>query len=106
MDAVGFFDGVCARVLAARCEVCSALGGLFAFEITGEGGGRWTLDFARGSVTRELATNPTLTMQMSDADFGLFVRGALDVERALDEFRLIVSGDLDKLLHLSVIFEP
>ena len=106
VSAARFFDEICVRVLAARRQVCTALGGLYAFEISGAQGGTWTIDFDQAAITPGLADSPTLHMQVTDSDFALFLRGALDVENALDDSRIIVSGDPDKLLHLSVIFEP
>jgi putative sterol carrier protein len=57
--------------LQAKPELAKELNAVIHFDITGEGGGKWTLDATKSSdwVTAGAEGTPKMTVSMSDADF-------------------------------------
>ena len=57
--------------LQAKPELAKDINAVIHFDITGEGGGKWTLDCTKSSdwVTSGTEGTPKMTVSMSDADF-------------------------------------
>src|SRR5688572_17101461 len=77
-----FFEQTCARLLEARPAVARALGGLFAFQISGPMGGTWALDLDRSQLTSEIDRRPRLLICASDTVFEAWLGGRLDFQSA------------------------
>jgi hypothetical protein len=77
------FDSALPALLSTQRARCAQIGGEYGFDIGGEGGGVWTLDFATAKVARGLPKKATLTIAMPASDFEKLLKGQLDVTAAL-----------------------
>jgi hypothetical protein len=108
---VEFFTSICPKTLAVHEAICTKLGGRYAFQLIGEGGGAWTLDFAHArvedGVREDMATaGADLYLEMSSADFTELLKGTLDVDAAAEQGRLRVDGDVSLFSNLIAVLEP
>jgi hypothetical protein len=102
-----FFTSICPKVLELHAGICARLGGRYAFQLFGEGGGAWTLDFPRGRVDDGVQDRSwDLYLEMEAGDFTDLLKGTLDVEAAAGAGRLRVDGDVRLFSNLIAILEP
>jgi alkyl sulfatase BDS1-like metallo-beta-lactamase superfamily hydrolase len=94
------FDKAIPALLAAQRARCAQIGGTYGFDLFGDGGGAWTLDFAAATVTKGIAPKATLTLSLPAADFERMMNGSLDVTEAIKEGRLRIGGDAKRLTDL------
>jgi len=94
------FDSALPALLSAQRARCAQIGGEYGFDIGGEGGGAWTLDFVAATVARGLPKKATLTIAMPASDFEKLLKGQLDVTAALKEGRVRITGDSKRLADL------
>src|SRR5215470_4040970 len=79
LSARAFFGEVCPRLLKARRTACQAAGGVYLFDVTGENGGRWRLDFGSGTVHQGAHDGtPRLSLRISAESFEAWLAGELD----------------------------
>jgi hypothetical protein len=101
-----FFQDVCPKVLAVHAATCERLGGSYAFSLTGDGGGSWTLDYDARVVHDGALAKAGVELAMSARDFGLWLKGALDVKDAARTERIKIRGDQKLLKNLAAVMAP
>ena len=104
---VEFFTSICPKTLAVHEAICAKLGGRYAFQLFGDGGGAWTLDYATAQVADGVENEGwDLYLEMEAADFSDLLKGTLDVDAAADQGRLRVAGDVSLFSNLLAVLEP
>jgi putative sterol carrier protein len=85
-----------------RAERAGDLRAIYAFELTGDDGGEWTVRVGDGALTVEpgLATAADVTVTASAADWIAIVEGRMDPQLAYLTKKLRVSGNLQLALRL------
>ena len=101
-----FFSTVCPAVLGLQSDVCKKIGGTYAFELSGDGGGAWTLDYNHGVVVGGADNDTDLSVQMTARDFADMMKGTLDVIAAAVAGRIRVRGDTGLFSNLIAVLEP
>lgn len=79
----------------------------FQFELTGEGGGTWTVSIAEGkcSVQSGPAEAPNVTFSASAADYLAITRGELDPMKAFMGGKLSIKGDMGLMMRFMQFFQ-
>lgn len=104
---VEFFTSICPKTLKVHQAICAKLGGRYAFQLFGDGGGAWTLDYARARVNDGIADDGwDLYLEMTASDFSELLKGTLDVDAAAEQGRLRVDGDVALFSSLIAVLEP
>ncbi|MBI2343628.1 MAG: SCP2 sterol-binding domain-containing protein [Deltaproteobacteria bacterium] len=82
--------------------VGKAINAPVVFDLSGDGGGTWTLDFTTPevSVYPGVVENPKVTFCMAAADFVAMVEGELNAQKAFLTGKLKVKGDMGSALKL------
>ena len=75
--------------------------GTLVIEVSGEGGGAWTVDFGGRTVFEGAGQNPDCKLKLTPKGFGDLVRGRLDAEAAIETGDFLCFGDVDVLMHFS-----
>ncbi len=86
----------------AHPEVGKSIGGIVVFDLSGDGGGQWTLDLSGDDVTIRTgaATDAKVTLSMVATDFIAMVNGELNAQKAFLTGKLKVKGDMGAALKL------
>jgi uncharacterized protein (DUF697 family) len=63
-----------AHLVQSHPEVAKEIDGVIHLDISGDGGGQWTVDFKKGRIERGLAGSPKLTVNCSGEDLIALVR--------------------------------
>jgi putative sterol carrier protein len=81
---------------------------VFQFEVTGEGGGTWTVFVANQtcSVTKGSTPLPSVAIGMSGPDFIQLARGQLNTTQAYRQGRIRIGGDLNLAARIADVFGP
>lgn len=103
-DARYFFENVCPAVLECAPESARTPGGRVAFRIHGERGGDFVVDFASAGIDAEV-TRHDVFLELSQADFGQLVSGALDLDNAVEGGRVRFRGDIAALVRFGALLE-
>jgi len=76
------------------------------FDLSGEGGGQWTLTVADGqlSITEGATASPQVTLKMSADDFVALTKGSLSPVAAFMQGRIKVDGDMAVAMRLQSLF--
>lgn len=93
--------------LAAAPEEASEVGIAVTFELSGEGGGSWTVD-CRGYPTvlsGSANVKPDCRVRLAAADFDSIVSGRMNPQEAFLAGRVSLDGDLTKLLKFNVLLD-
>lgn len=93
---IGKFDPAAARGVNAHFQV----------QITGEGGGIYTLKVADGAaeVLNSTVQNPTVSIEISAADWAALLNRELNATNAFMTGRLRVSGDMSMAMRFAQLF--
>jgi hypothetical protein len=100
-----FFSVMCPKVLSLHGAICQKIGGTYAFQLFGDGGGAWTLDYNSQLVHEGVMDKPDLYVEMDAADFSDLLKGTLDVEAAADDGRIRIGGDAALFSNLIAVLE-
>lgn len=100
-----FFD-TAPEKLATMLQGAIPPGAVITFELSGDGGGTWTVTRKQGTVeVVRAAVDPVdCKLQCSVADFDRLLHGALDARGAFMDGRLLVEGDVGLVQRLNKAF--
>ncbi len=99
------FFATTAPALVAASSV--TLPGPVVFQITGTGGGTWTIDFAAKAVREGQAPPPVAVIVKADAlDFMALVQGRMSASDGLLTERLGLAGDASAIATLLEVLAP
>ncbi len=100
------FDKKLTHKLANSPELTEGLSGTVCFNITGDGGGHWTidLDHVPAKISHELVEDPKVTFIVDCNDLADMVSGAITPQKAYFGGKLKIEGDLGLALRLGKIF--
>jgi putative sterol carrier protein len=78
----------------------------FQIKISGDGGGVYTLKVADGKaeLLSNTVANPTVSIEVSAADWSALTKGELNAANAFMTGRLRVSGDMSAAMQFTKIF--
>ncbi len=81
------------------------MSGVVLFDLSGEGGGKWTLTFAEGKVKVEegQTATPNVTLSMNASDFLAMANGQLNPVSAFMQGKIRVTGDMAMAMRLQSI---
>jgi hypothetical protein len=102
-------EGDFAARVAKHQDVREALNGRVHLDISGEGGGQWTVDFTapQDFVSRGLEGTAVLTVRCGAAAFVALLEGSLSAQAALTSGTLVLDPmDLDLAMKLGPLFKP
>ena len=82
------------------------LNATYLFDISGENGGKWTLEIKDGKcrLTNGIVDNPTVTISILDKDWLEIHQGNLNSQMAFMMGKLRVSGDMSLAMKLQSMF--
>ena len=89
----------------AKPDVVSKINAIYQFNITGPGGGTWSVDCTHpgGKVAAGNASNPKCTVAAVDQDFLAIVNGKLNAQMAFMSGKIRIQGDMGLALKLQQI---
>ncbi len=93
------------KKLQANPDLAGSINATYVFDLTGDGGGQWTLDLTQpgGAVQEGAIDNPNLTVTMKAEDFVKLVEGSLNAQMAFMTGKLKIKGDMPLALKLQQI---
>jgi putative sterol carrier protein len=98
----------CLRELVASTDPQTLTGtdAVILFDITGDGGGQWTLTLTDGYPTLAdgAGDSPELTLRIAADDFTALVGGTMNPIGAFMQGRIKVEGDVGMALRLQALF--
>lgn len=103
--AVTTVQEVIQRVTGLDPSRLQGMNGVVLFDLSGEGGGKWTLTFSGGTVKVEegQTTPPNVTLSMSASDFIAMANGQLNPVSAFMQGKIRVTGDMSMAMRLQSI---
>ncbi|MDW8068369.1 MAG: SCP2 sterol-binding domain-containing protein [Anaerolineae bacterium] len=103
--AVTSVQDVIQRITGLDPSRLAGFSGVVLFDLSGEGGGRWTLTFGEGTVKVEEGQTapPNVTLAMSAADFVAMANGQLNPVSAFMQGKIRVTGDMGLAMRLQSI---
>ncbi len=87
-------------------EKLAGIDEIVLFDLSGEGGGQWTVTIASGqlSVVEGAEATPTVTLKLAAADLVALFNGDLNPVAAFMQGRLRVEGDMSAAMRLQTLF--
>ncbi len=103
--AVTTVQEVIQRVTGLDPSRLQGMSGVVLFDLSGEGGGQWTLTFGEGKVQVEegQTSTPNVTLSMNAADFIAMANGQLNPVSAFMQGKIRVTGDMGMAMRLQSI---
>jgi putative sterol carrier protein len=91
--------------LQSKPDVVSKINAVYQFNISGPGGGSWSVDCTQpgGQVQAGTAASPKCTVAAVDQDFLAIVNGKLNAQMAFMSGKLKIQGDMGLALKLQQI---
>jgi putative sterol carrier protein len=91
--------------LQAKPDVVQKINAVYQFNISGPGGGNWTVDCTQegGKVLAGSAPNAKCTVAATDLDFLNIVNGKLNAQMAFMSGKLKIQGDMGLAMKLQQI---
>ncbi len=89
----------------AKPDVVSKIAAVYQFDISGPGGGSWSVDCTApgGKITEGKVTGARCTVAATDADFLNIVNGKLNPQMAFMSGKLRIQGDMGLAMKLQQI---
>jgi putative sterol carrier protein len=89
----------------AKPDVVEKIDAVYQFNITGPGGGTWTVDCTApgGKIVAGSAPNAKCTVSATDLDFLNIVNGKLNAQMAFMSGKLKIQGDMGLAMKLQQI---
>jgi putative sterol carrier protein len=89
-----------------NAEKAGDLNANVVFDLSGDGGGAWTVAVANGKadVTEGAAANATATIRMAAADYEDMTSGKLNPMMAFMSGKIKVEGDLNTVMKFQTLF--
>jgi alkyl sulfatase BDS1-like metallo-beta-lactamase superfamily hydrolase len=83
----------------------AGINAVILFDLSGEGGGKWTLKLADGEVGLEEGETdpPAMTLSMSAQDFVAMTNGELNAMAAFMQGKIRITGDMSLAMRLQNI---
>lgn len=102
-----YFEETVPELLRTRGDNLKNIGAIYEFQITGDGGGTWTLDLKENelSIAEKSADASDCTIIMQDDAFLSMVKGELKPQMAFLTGQLKVTGNMGLALKLTALFE-
>ena len=87
-------------------EIAGNLSATYVFDISGQKGGKWTLDIKDGKceLNTGSASSPSVTISISDQDWMAIRNGKLNSQMAFMMGKLRVAGDMGLAMKLQSMF--
>ena len=87
-------------------NVAGDLKAIYAFDISGSNGGKWTLEINNGKCELKQGTsnNPSVTISITDQDWLAIHKGTLNSQMAFMMGKLRVAGDMSLAMKLQSMF--
>ncbi len=75
-------------------------------DLSGEGGGKWTLRFSDGTTALDEGEteSPNMTLSMAASDFAALAQGELNPMAAFMQGKIKISGDMSLAMRLQSLF--
>ncbi len=91
--------------LQAKPDVVSKINAVYQFNISGPGGGAWSVDCTHpgGKIQQGSAPNAKCTVAAVDLDFLAIVNGKLNAQMAFMSGKLKIQGDMGLAMKLQQI---
>lgn len=100
-----YFEEKIAKKLVDKPETSKAVNAVYEFNITGDGGGVWTVDLTRepGTVTAGSSGAAKCTVTCASADFMNIVSGKMNAQMAFMSGKLKIKGDMGLAMKLQKV---
>jgi len=87
-------------------EIAGGLKATYLFDISGQNGGKWTLNIQNGKceLSEGSSPNPSVTISISDQDWISIQKGSLNSQMAFMMGKLRVAGDMGLAMKLQSMF--
>jgi hypothetical protein len=91
--------------LQAKPDLVTKIGAVYQFDISGPGGGRWSVDCSQpgARIQAGSAPNAKCTVAATDQDFLAIVNGRLNPQMAFMSGKLKIQGDMGLAMKLQQI---
>ncbi len=100
----GIFDGWQAK-LAEHPEQAQAIGAVYQWVITGDGGGSWVLDCVTPAVRSGEDTAAQCKITLSGEDFIAMESKTVPAPQLFMQGRMLIEGDMSLALRLQQVFD-